>query len=92
VSTLAKANFKKVVEDANETDLEPWGEVTAAAQITRTPISPFLEPELLLKHPLAVDGSAITSIGFSYDAPEPTEALLRESLQYWIDISVLPRL
>jgi nucleoside-diphosphate-sugar epimerase len=90
VSQFAKMNFKKVVEQANEEHMEPWGEITAAASISRTPLSPFLEPELLLKHALAVDGRRITQLGFAYEVPAPTDALLLESLQYWIGVGVLP--
>jgi nucleoside-diphosphate-sugar epimerase len=92
VSQFAKINFKKVVEQANEEHMQPWGEITAAASISRTPLSPFLEPELLLKHALAVDGRRITQLGFVYDLPAPTEPLLLESLQYWIGVGALPPL
>lgn len=89
-SQLAKMNFKKVVNDVNESHMEPWGEIITEHKIDRSPISPFLEGELLLKTPLAIDGSKITSLGFKYDYPAPTEQLLRESLQYWIDQKVMP--
>lgn len=92
LSQLAKVNFQGVVEQANENHMEPWGEITAAAGIGRTPLSPFLEPELLLKNPLAVDGSKIAKLGFAYDVAGPSEANLRESLQYWIDQKTLPPL
>jgi nucleoside-diphosphate-sugar epimerase len=92
VSQMAKVNFKAVVEDANDTHMQPWGQITEAAGITRTPLSPFLEPELLLKNPLAVDGSKITKIGFAYDVPAPNEALLRESIEYWTSQKTLPPL
>jgi nucleoside-diphosphate-sugar epimerase len=91
-SQIAKVSFSTVVESVNEKHMDPWGEITAAAGIGRTPLSPFLEPELLLKNPLAVDGSKITKAGFAYEVPAPTEANLRESLDYWIGQKVLPPL
>lgn len=57
-----------------------------------TPLSPYLDIELLYNNALSVDGSAIEGIGFSYEQPAVTEALLRESVQYWIDIKAFPPL
>ncbi|OHS99901.1 NAD dependent epimerase/dehydratase [Tritrichomonas foetus] len=90
VSNFAKLNFKKVVDDVNETHMQPWGEITAEANITRTPLSPFLDPELLLKTPLSVDGTKITKLGFKYDVPAPTKENLTQSINYWREINAFP--
>ena len=91
-SNLARLKFKDIVNDVNETHLQPWGEITEKQGIKRTPLSPFLEPELLLNNDLAIDGTLITTLGFTYDVPAPTVDLLREELQYWIDIQAFPPL
>ena len=90
LSQFAKMNFKSVVNDVNEMHMEPWGEIMKEHNIDRSPLSPYLERELLLKTPLAIDGSKITSLGFKYDYPAPTEQLLRESIQYWVDQKAMP--
>lgn len=92
VSSFAKMNFKKVVDQVNETHMEPWGEITTESNITRTPLSPFLEPELLLKTPLSIDGSKITKLGFQYEVPAPTKENLLQSLQYWQEINAFPKI
>lgn len=89
-SQFAKLNFKTVVDDVNEEHMQPWGEMVAAAGISHSPLSPFLEPELLLNNDLSVNGTAVTKLGFTYDIPAPTTQLLRDTLQYWIDNKAFP--
>lgn len=90
VSNLAKIKFKEVVADVNEGHMEPWGEMIKKAGITRSPISPFLEPELLAKNPLNISGSKLADLGFELTVPAPTVENVRESLNYWIEQKVFP--
>ncbi|KAK8882365.1 hypothetical protein M9Y10_045007 [Tritrichomonas musculus] len=90
VSNFAKMNFKKVVDDVNDTHMQPWGEITAENNISRTPLSPFLDPELLYKTPLSIDGNKITQLGFKYEVPAPTQENLTESIRYWQEIHAFP--
>ena len=90
LSNFAKLNFKKTVDEVNDTHMQPWGEITAAANISRTPLSPFLEPELLLKNPLSLDGSKIVKLGFDYTIPSPTKENILESINYWREINAFP--
>lgn len=90
MSNLAKIKFKEVVEDVNEGHMEPWGEMIKNAGISRSPISPFLEPELLTKNPLNIDGSKLKSLGFKITVSGPTVENVRESLNYWLEQKVFP--
>ena len=92
LSNLARLNFKNAVEASNEQHMQPWGEITQEQNITRTPLSPYLEPELLLNNDTAINGEKITTIGFKYEYPQMTKDLLLESLNYWISIHAFPPL
>jgi nucleoside-diphosphate-sugar epimerase len=92
MSTLAKMNMKSLVDEANEDHIQPWGQLIAESGIDRTPLSPILERELLLKNPLSIDGSKITKLGFGYSVPELTQPLVLDSLRYWIEMHALPPL
>ncbi|KAI8068321.1 hypothetical protein BC940DRAFT_299695 [Gongronella butleri] len=82
VSTFAKMNLNSVVEDVNEKHLEPWANILKGSGILHSPLSPYLDPELLYNNALSVDGSAIeTQTGFVYEVPK----LTKENLQVIID-------
>lgn len=69
MSTMARLNMKNTVEAVNDKHCQPWSEMCKAAGITNTPLSPFLDQELLYNIPLSVDGSKIESTGFKYQNP-----------------------
>jgi len=92
VSNMAKLNMKNVTEEINDKHLKPWSELCKAHGINNTPLTPYLDQELLYNNSLSVDGSKIESTGFTYDYPQVTEALLREQVQYYIDQNLFPKI
>jgi len=56
--------MKTVAETANEKHLKPWSELCKAAGITNTPLTPYLDEELLYHDSLTVAGNKITTLGF----------------------------
>jgi len=92
VSNLAKINFKTTQETVNEKHLAPWSELCKNAGIENTPLTPYLDPELLYNNPLSIDGSAIEATGFNYDVPEINEALLREQVDYFVQQGLFPKI
>jgi len=92
VSNLAKVNFKSVVEEVNDKHLKPWSELCKGASIVNSPLTPYLDQELLYNNSLSVDGSAIESTGFVYDNPKVTEALIREQIEYFTSQKLFPPL
>jgi nucleoside-diphosphate-sugar epimerase len=90
-SKLATAVAMKTVADtANEKHLKPWSDLCKAAGITTTPLTPYLDEELLYDNPLSIDGTAIKSTGFTYQQPKMTEEHLRETLNYFIKNGAFP--
>jgi len=82
--------MKTVAETANEKHLKPWSELCKAKNITNTPLTPYLDEELLYHNPLYVDGSKITKIGFTYQNPKMTTDLLREVIKYFVELNFFP--
>jgi len=91
VSNLAKVNMKATTEMINEKHLKPWADLCKADNISNTPLTPYLDMELLLNHALSVDGTAIEGTGFTYDYPQITTALLRDQIQYFVAQGLFPR-
>jgi len=88
--TFTAMAMKVVAETANDKHLKPWSDLLKEHKITTTPLTPYLDEELLYDNPLAVDGKAIGETGFTYSHPKVTEELLRESLKYHIDNGAFP--
>jgi nucleoside-diphosphate-sugar epimerase len=92
MSNLAKMNFKGVTEEVNDKHLKPWSELCKNASIVNTPLTPYLDQEVLYNNSLSIDGSAVEELGFKYDHPEVNEALIREQIDYFIAQKLFPPL
>jgi len=90
-SKLATAvSMKSVADYSNDKHLKPWSDLCKQANITTTPLTPYLDEELLYDNALSVDGAAIKNTGFSYSFPKVTEELLRESIDYFVKNGTFP--
>lgn len=90
MSNLAKVNFKGVTEEVNEKHLTPWSELLKANNIVNSPLTPYLDQELLYNNSLSVDGSAIEATGFVYDHPQVTVELVKEAIAYFSNQKLFP--
>ena len=70
ISNFAKLNMTRTVEEVNQKHLIPWTELKRIHNINNTPLSPYLDKELLYHKHLFIDGSKIESTGFKYAYPE----------------------
>jgi nucleoside-diphosphate-sugar epimerase len=75
--------MKTVADTANDKHLKPWSDLCKSANIAITPLTPYLDEELLYDNDLSIDGSFITTLGFTYQYPKMNENLLRESIEYF---------
>jgi len=77
--------MKLVAEGANDKHLKPWSDLCKEHKITTTPLTPYLDEELLYDNDLAVNGHTIVNdTGFKYNHPQLTTELIQESLDYHI--------
>lgn len=91
ISSFARLNMDSVVDDVNDQVLGPWADLQADAGIIRAgPLTPFMEKELLKDTDLSMDGSRLKKVvGFEYQKPKMTKALLEEviesykKMQWW---------
>ena len=90
MSNLAKVNFKGVTEEVNDKHMKPWSELCREAGIANTPLTPYLDPELLYNNSLSVDGSAIEKTGFVYKHPNLTKDLVLEQIMYFAQQNLFP--
>jgi hypothetical protein len=83
-------SIKMVTEEVNDKHLKPWSDVCKKAGIQNTPLTPYLDPELLYNNSLAVDGTAIEATGFSYDFPVLETKHFREMIDYYQKQNLFP--
>ncbi|MDP2435485.1 MAG: NAD(P)-dependent oxidoreductase [archaeon] len=92
ISQMAKLKLKDVCEGVNDKHLKPWSDICKEAGIVNTPLTPYLDVELLSNNSLSIDGSKIESVGgFKYDHPKMTTELIRESMDYFISQGLFPQ-
>ncbi|KAI9219274.1 NAD-dependent epimerase/dehydratase [Blastocladiella britannica] len=79
ISQFAKLNLDSVVEDVNDAHMGPWSELLKSSSIANSPLTPYLDQELLYNNHLQIVGNKIESVpGFTYTVPNVTEAKVRE--------------
>ncbi|KAI9483315.1 MAG: hypothetical protein EXX96DRAFT_557676 [Benjaminiella poitrasii] len=92
ISSFAKLNLDDVTEAVNEKHLGPWANLLRKNGINVTPLSPYLDEELLRHNALYVDGSKIErETGFSYSVPYLSNEKLLEIIDEYKALNVWPK-
>jgi len=90
--TMAKAfKTKMLVEYVNDMHLKPFSEAMKKYGINDTPLTPYLDEELIKDNDLWIDGKAIEGLGFKYDHAQPNAQLLKEVLQDYVAKKFFPK-
>jgi len=82
---------KTLVEYVNDMHLKPFSEMMKKHGIADTPLTPYLDEELIKDNDTWIDGKAIEGLGFKYDNPEINSALLKEVLQDYAAKKFFPK-
>jgi len=82
---------KFLVGFVNDLHLKPFSDAMKKYGIADTPLTPYLDEELIKDHDTWVDGSAIEKLGFKYDHPTVTAALLKEVLNDYVGKGFFPK-
>jgi len=92
ISNFAKLNLADVTDEINEKHLAPWAELLRNSRIKGSPLTPFLDQELLYNNALAVDGSKITRVtGFEYSVPILTTEKVAEVIDGFKAMNFWPK-
>jgi len=85
-----KLGMEHVTSTVNDKHVAPWSRMTKDKGIEITPLSPYLDKELLGNTHLCIDGRAIEATGFSYAVPEMTTEKMREWVEYYEKLKLFP--
>jgi len=90
----AKVNISAAADLINSKHSPMWNAVVKKYGLSlNSPLSPFIDEQLLAKNHLGVDGSLITKLTkFKYTHPEPTAKLFAEMLEEYIEMGYYPKL
>lgn len=84
--------MKEITEDINDIHMETWSHLLKANNIKNSPLTPYLDMELLSNNAMSVDGTKITSAtGFSYEHPKVTTASLEEIIADFENLNLWPK-
>eukprot|EP00298_Acanthocystis_sp_HF-20_P000601 c10829_g2_i1.p1 GENE.c10829_g2_i1~~c10829_g2_i1.p1 ORF type:complete len:375 (+),score=136.70 c10829_g2_i1:35-1126(+) len=89
-SQAAQLAMKSVAAEINDQHLGPWSEICQAANIPTTPLTPYLDVELLYNKHMSVSGEAIEATGFTYEKPLMTFELVKEQYDLFVDQKLFP--
>ncbi|PSN63420.1 NAD dependent epimerase/dehydratase family protein [Corynespora cassiicola Philippines] len=83
ISAFARLNLDHVVDEVNDETLDPWADLQTKAGISQsTPLSPFMEKELLKDADLSMDGSLFEKeTGFKYQREKMTKVEVDEMIE-----------
>jgi len=91
MAAASQMGTKFLVGFANDEHLKPFSDACKKYGINDTPLTPYLDEELIKEVAVAVDGTAITKIGFTYDHPTVTAESLKEVMQDFIKKGAFPK-
>jgi len=90
-SSVAKAlGMKQLTDYVNDKHLKPWSDLCKSRGIVDTPLTPYLDEELLYKCETNINGSAIEGTGFAYNHPHMTADSLREVINGFVEKRIFP--
>jgi len=91
LSSLAQLKLQDAVDTANENHMSPWLEMLKNANINFTPLSPYIDKELLQNIWLYIDGTSVESTGFTYSKPKMKQEYLEEEIDYFAAQGIFPK-
>jgi len=91
MTAASSMGTKFLVGYANDEHLKPFSDACKKYGLHDTPLTPYLDEELIKEINIAVDGTAITKLGFSYDHKTVTADSLREVVQDFIKKGYFPK-
>jgi len=87
----SKLALESVAEEANDKHVPGWTKLCQSHKVQNTPLSPYIDKELLKNNNLWVDCSAIEKAGFKYKHEKLTKDELQKVVEGYIAQGVFPQ-
>jgi len=90
-SVIAQIDLDVAADVSNDKHMKPWTELIKESGIRNTPLTPYLDKEILYNHHLSVDGNKICAeTGFNYEYPKVTQVELQKIIDDFIGLGLWP--
>jgi len=90
LSNLAKIALASVADDANHEHVPQWQALCQEHKIQNTPLSPYIDKELLYNNSLCLEGGKIIKESSFKEYIPITPAQIRQQVDYFIDQKLFP--
>lgn len=91
MSNMTKIDMAGAIEEVNDKHLGPWAELCQKDDILNTPLTPYMDQELLLHKHLNIDNSKMKSFGYQLKHPIIKRYYLEEIIRDFIAMHHFPR-
>ncbi|XP_053658487.1 uncharacterized protein LOC128707556 [Anopheles marshallii] len=91
MSNMTKLDMAGAIEEINDRHLGPWAELCQRDGVQNTPLTPYMDQELLLHKHLHLSNEKLKSYGYKLRHPQITRELLEEIVQDFIEMNHFPR-
>lgn len=90
MSSMTKVDMAGAIEEINDKHLGPWAEVCQKDGVLNTPLTPYMDQELLLYKHLNLDNSKLKSYGYQLRRPKISRESLEEIVKDFIAMNHYP--
>ncbi|XP_055380010.1 uncharacterized protein LOC129611090 [Condylostylus longicornis] len=91
MSNLTKLNMSEAVSDINDKHMGPWAELLQKDGIENTPLTPYMDEELLYHKHLNLDNSKLKKFGYELRHPNITSEKVKEVVEDYVKQNLFPR-
>ncbi|XP_058171400.1 uncharacterized protein LOC131286463 isoform X1 [Anopheles ziemanni] len=91
MSNMTKLDMAGAIEEINDRHLGPWAELCQRDGVLNTPLTPYMDQELLLHKHLHLSNEKLKSYGYQLRRPHLTRESLEEIVRDFIAMNHFPR-
>lgn len=91
MSSITKIDMSGVVEEINDKHMGPWAEFCSRDHIENTPLTPYMDEELLYHKHLNLDNSKLKSSGYELRVPSLNREKIEEIINDFEIQGIFPR-
>lgn len=91
MSSMTKTDMAGAIEEVNDKHLGPWAELCQLDGVLNTPLTPYMDQELLLHKHLNLDNGKLKGYGYQLRRPKITRESLEEIARDFVESNYFPK-
>lgn len=90
IAIMWQVNVFDALDEINDKHMAPWAQLCENNAIRNTPLTPFMEEELLDNRPLHLDNAKLKASGYHLRHPLVTRELIVEVIGDFVEQRLMP--